>query len=176
MDILYNNTFDNVDLSTSTQLASVTANRDLLLLTKIEVTGASGAGGDYSIQMWLDDKLVVPDRAVPIAAGITAFVVESKQMLLVEGQVVSFYLQGLGGDTDVSVGFVVADVTPVGSAEIVETVADPLIAAVEAALAELDITVRPTRTVVGTCGRATVTVPANLRQRAVVSMPQNLRQ
>lgn len=174
MYVLYQNTYESLDISTLIDVISITVTANIVLMVKITVSDIAGVGGNYVSQMHVDDALIVPDRPIPVAAGVEKFCLESRQVLVLAGETLKAKLRGLSGDTSQTVSVAIINVSPLQAEEIVDEVAGPLTAHVVDAVGELDVEVRPQQHVLGPCSK-TVTAMPQAHAKTVTAMPQVVR-
>lgn len=141
------------------------------ILATIKASGLSGIGGPYNVQFHIDGALVVPDRPVSIAAGIESVVFQSRSVLLAPNDHLTITLTGRPPDTSVDVQCFIVDASPV-TADQVSEITEPLLeAAITEAIRNLNITVRPTTTVIGACDKNTVQMPNRFKKAPVNVTP-----
>lgn len=75
-------------------------------------------GGVYIVDFYINDVVVVPRSQLQVDSGVTRTIAVSKQIALVQGDVVSIRATGLGADTAVDTVASLRDVTPVRKSEL----------------------------------------------------------
>lgn len=164
MRTLYDEDLTGLDISAELELAQFTVSgQHVALIVMINLDGLSGVGGEYSVKLLIDDRLVVPDRQVTVEAGQTSISIQSRDLVLYEDGVLKIKMLGLAGDTNLSGRLIVIDTSPVTVEEVsdlVESITPTIITSVEAAIAGLNVTVKPETKVLGPCRRPVVPMPA----------------
>ena len=142
MNILYNNHLTNTDLTSLIKLLEVTSTSPIVVMVNIRFENLNGTGGDYTNRLMLDDTIILPDNKTTIDANTTRFVIQGRQVTMLEGQTLQFFAQGVSGDTNAGVLISLFDVTPLTANQITD-MGDTITAQVLAAIANHDIIVRP---------------------------------
>lgn len=114
-----------VDLSAEVDVLTYTYAGDapIEVLARVDLGGGAhllaGAGGQYSLNFYIDDVLLAPTSSVTVPAGKTSVVVASRPFPLEPGDVVRLTATGLAGDTLVDTVASLRDATPIRVGEVV---------------------------------------------------------
>lgn len=175
MRTLYDENFANLDISTEQELARFTVtDQHAALIIMINVDDLSGAGGEYSARVWIDDRIVVPDRKVIVDVGRTAVSFQSRDIVLYIDGILKVYLQGTASDTNVSGRLIIIDTSPVTVEEIsdlIDGMTPDIISSIEQSIKNLDVTVKPETKVFGPCQKPITSVPQAYK-KSVVPIPK----
>lgn len=144
--LLASSSYNGLDITAEIEVLAHTfvGQATTVAIARIDFDGVVG-NGVYYANFYLNDNKVLPNFAINIDAGRTAFVAQSKDIILTPGDVVSLRVRGLSQDTSVSIR---AYLFEVGSLSDVE---DAIQEAIRSGLSHT--TVRPERTVLGPCKR-----------------------
>lgn len=159
MNVLYSTQTPNIDLSGLTQLLDITATAPVTVAANIRFENLNGDGGNYVNRFILDGVLVLPDSTTLVDIGTTAYVIQSRIVTMLAGQVLQFYGQGTINDTNVTATVSLFDITPITADEILSEIGQELIDQVIAAIADHDIIVKPTTKVLGSCPPTVTKMP-----------------
>lgn len=174
MRTLYDEPFSNLDITTEKVIASFTVSgQNVALIVMVNVDDIVGSGGEYSARLYIDDKLVVPDRKVFCDPGATSVSFQSRDIVVYEDGVLSVKLKGLPGDTDVSGRLMLIDNSPVTTQEvasIVMSIVPEINQAIVDNIDKLNILVKPETKVIGSCVQKILTQP-NVLPSPTVKMP-----
>lgn len=77
------------------------------------VNSLSGVGGNYTVNVYLDDVVVSPSSTIVVSSGLDSTVVISKSIPIDVGDEVSIRVIGLIGDTSVNTIATLRDATPI---------------------------------------------------------------
>jgi len=177
MRTLLDESFSGLDLTSEQQIATVTVtDRPITLLIQFAVHGTSGAGGEYLVDVVVDEYLVVPSRKVFVEPGNTRMLFQSRDLMLYRNGVLALSVKGLAGDTDVSGRVLILETSPVTTQEVTTAIdgsTDQLISAVSDAVARMTINVSEKETVLGVCPTpVSKNLPSVIPQQAV-NMPRH---
>lgn len=175
MRTLFDDEYNNINIATEQILAQFTiTGQNVALIAMVNVDGLSGFGGEYAAKLYIDNRLVVPDRKVFCDPGATAVSFQSRDLVVYEGGVLTVTLKGLAGDTNVSGRLILIDSSPVTLQEvsaivmsIVPDINDEIVQNID----KINVTVKQETKVFGTCEKA-VKIPPQVIQQGVVPMPQ----
>ncbi len=175
MRTLYDEAFTGLDITSEKVLAEFTVTgQNVALITVVNVDNISGSGGEYSARLYIDDRIVVPDRKVFCDPGSTSVSFQSRDIVVYVNGVLSVKLKGLAGDTNVSGRLLLIDSSPVTVQEVSDIVLSlipDINQAIEDNMDQINITVKPETKVVGACQRSEVKT-LGAYQRPIVAMPQ----
>jgi hypothetical protein len=163
MRTLYDETFTGLDITSEKVLAEFTVtDQNVALITMVNVDNISGVGGEYSARLYIDDRIVVPDRKVFCDPGATSVSFQSRDIVVYIDGVLSIKLKGLGGDNNVSGRLILIDSSPVTVEEvsdIVMSLVPDINQAIQDNMDKINITVKPETRVLGACSRPVVAMP-----------------
>lgn len=179
MRTLYDGEFNNLDISSSQELAQFSiTDASVALITMINVDNLSGVGGEYDAKLFVDNRLIVPDRKVYILGGYTSVSFQSRDLVLYAGGILSINLQGLAGDTNVSGRLIVIDTSPVTVQEVQNIVlglTPTIVDTIEDSIDTLNVTVRPETKVLGPCASNIKGGLLKPIPKSVVSIPKVIK-
>ena len=160
MRTLYDETFTGLDITSEKVLAEFTVTgQNVALITVVNVDNISGVGGEYSAKLYIDDRIVVPDRKVLCDPGSTSVSFQSRDIVVYINVILSVKLKGLLGDTNVSGRLILIDNSPVTVQEvsdIVMSLIPDINQAIEDNMNKINITVKPETKILGVCQRPKV--------------------
>lgn len=147
--MLYRHT-TTVAIDTEAQVADYTygGSTDIIVLIRVDLIGIAG-GLIYNLKVACNGSQLAPDSAITVGDGITTAVIQSRNLMLRTGDNLTISLTGGPEDTSVTITVSIADVTPVSSADIVTMVSPELANAVQDAIRDLEVIVKPQRIILG---------------------------
>ena len=177
MRTLLDETFTGLDITTEQQIVTVTVtDRHISLLVQLGLTGTTGAGGEYVINLMVDDYLMVPARKVFVEPSFDKLLFQCRDLMLYRNGVMSISVKGLAGDSDVSGRVLILETSPVTTQEMTTAIdgsVDQLISSVSDAIARLTINVSEKETVLGVCPTPVSTIQPNVIPQQTVAMPKS---
>lgn len=158
------------DITSLVTVGHYTALENLTILAQILFDGIVG-GDIYDVHLYVDDFLVVPERAIGIPAT-DKVLAQSRAVVLISGKTASVKVKGLAGDVSVTVTVRFIDTTPLMSDELTDAVTPALEDAIVESLKNVQL--HPTKTVLGPCAQVPTAIPQNLSKRVVTPVPRDL--
>ena len=176
MRTLLDEPFSGLDITYEQQIATVTVtDRNITLLVQLSVSDAGGVGGEYTINLTIDDFLVVPSRKVFVEPGNLMLLFQSRDLMLHRNGILVLSVKGLAGDSDVSGRVLVLETSPVTTQEVTTAIdgsTDRLISSVSDAVAQLTINVSEKETVLGVCPTPVSNTHPNVIPQQTVAAPR----
>ncbi len=176
MRTLLDEPYSGLDITTEQQIATVTVtDRNISLLIQLSVGDVSGAGGEYTVNLTIDDYLVVPSRKVFVEPGSTKLLFQSRDLMLHRNGILVLSVKGLAGDSDVSGRVLILETSPVTTQEVTTAIdgsVDRLISSVSDAVAQMTINVSEKETVLGVCPTPVSKTQPNVIPQQTVALPK----
>lgn len=174
MRTLYDEEFADINISSEVVLAQFTVTgQNVALIAMVNVDGLSGIGGEYSAKLFIDDKLVVPDRRVFCTPGATSVSFQSRDLVVYENGLLTVKLQGLINDTSVSGRLILIDNSPVTVEEVrdlIMSIVPDINSEIVQNIDKINLTVKQETKVIGSCTKGISSTPGVIPQ-GVVKMP-----
>lgn len=156
--VLQEESTSGVDISSSVAVLdyAYTGTTHKVVLARISLTNIVG-GGDYSCSVLLNGVEVLPSVAITIGGGVVEAEFQSRLIVLRPSDRVVVEVLGRAGDTAVDIVTTLMDATSITGDELesslLESLETSINSTITSAIADLNVTVRPTRTVLGSCSR-----------------------
>lgn len=136
-----------------------------LISVRVSLSNIVGGGG-YDCDIAMNGVDIFPASQITVGSGATEAEFQSRQLIMRPNDTVAVTLDGLSGDTAVDVIVTLADVTPITASEMQNVIITELEASISQtvtnAVSDIEVTVRPTRTVLGVCSRQVRQMPQRL--------------
>lgn len=136
-----------------------------LISVRVSLASIAG-GGNYDCDIAINGVDIFPASQIVVGFGATTAEFQSRQLILRPDDTIAVTVTGLGADTSVDLTATLADITPITATElqnsIISELEDSINQTVATAIAAMDISVRPTRTVLGACSRQVRSMPRRL--------------
>lgn len=119
---LYTETNPDLDLSAGGTILTYTysgrAPRSVICRAELGSASKPIHGGTYIVRAYIDYRCVAPNSTVVVEAGVTKAMIQSREMLLIEGDVLSVKLTGDAADAAVDVTARLIDISPLTRDEV----------------------------------------------------------
>jgi len=145
--------FTGLGISVSQSIATVNVtDRHITLMIMITLNNLGGDGGDYTVNLAIDSNTVTPVRAIPIDAGLTSIILQSRDVVLYQNGHLEISLLGQLTDTNVDGRVLMLETTAITAQEVqiaVESGTANIVSAVSNAVAQITINVSEQTKVLG---------------------------
>lgn len=123
------------NIVTEQTILSYVATETQIVIAQISMQGVIGTGSQYEIRFYIDNLMVVPNQSVVF--NQTSGIVQSGTIVLAAGSTIRATVQGVAGDTSVTIESKLIDSSPVVISDIIEALTET--------------TIRPTTKILGPC-------------------------
>ena len=162
MILLKSVTLSNQDIADFVEAINYTAPAQLQLQPTLKLQSLSGIGGNYLIQVFINNNLLVPDKPVFILGSIYNVRLSGRTIIVEEGDEISIQVKGNINDYNALIEASIYDVTPATTVDFVEGAVPPILAAIETSIPNLKITVKPETKVICPEGQRITKAPPAL--------------
>jgi hypothetical protein len=163
MRTLATQTLSGLDISTITEVASLSIDSDALVTVRLALSDIQG-NTSYTIALYINGVPLLPSPDIPVI-GATSCGFQSRGVWVVAGDVISAKVRGAAGDVSVSTQAIISDMSPVTADDLAPGLADTVVGAV----AGMEISVRPETQILGPCSTPTTNGMSVLPERLVTA-------
>lgn len=152
MQILDKSTVDGADISSQLQVYSYTSASTIIVVLQVTLDNINGVS--YNLNLYVDDAIVVPDRAIDVPVGSTKAIMQSRSVVVPAGSTLKLSLTGDLADTNVDILICMIDHSPLNSADAITLISPGVQEAVVSSLETVEV--RPERLILGPCKKQVV--------------------
>jgi len=151
MIVLATQTVESVDITELVAVSEHIVSESAYLAMIVEFSNISGDSGAYRAQVYVNDKLLCPDKSVTVNEGLTSFRIQSKSVLVIAGSILVVKVQGLTSDVSCDINVTIVDVTPIEATEMTNVILPEIVQTVADSVDNINIVVKQQTKLLGPC-------------------------